>query len=123
MERYCQNPYCENQAVRHVTVSVQKPSDQIRAVCAICEEAYSWGVQHGRMQSMPKQVWVMVVTEFGTAIEAQVVRSQDEAINVLTTYLRTHEGYEGAADMPSICEWLAEHNEQLGVDTFPASQV
>ena len=122
MEKYCQNQYCENQAVRHVTVSVHKRSDQIRAVCAICEEAYSWGVQHGRMQSMPRQVWVMVVTERGTAIEAQVVRNQDEATKALTVYLRGHEGYDGAADMPSICDWLAEHDERLGVDIFPASQ-
>ncbi len=122
MEKYCRNQFCENDAVRHVTMSVQKPSDQIRAVCTVCEEAYSWGVQHGRMQSMPKQVWVLVVTDSGTVIEAQVVHNQDEAVKSLSAYLRAHEGYEGPAEMPGICEWLAEHDEQFGVDIFPASQ-
>jgi len=122
MEKYCQNQYCENEAAKEVPVSVDKASDQRRSVCATCEEAYTWGVQHGRMQSMPRQVWVMVVTDSGTAIEAQVVRSQHEAVKAATTYLRTQEGYEGAADMPSICEWLVEHDERLGVDIFPASQ-
>jgi hypothetical protein len=122
MEQYCQNPYCENEAVKDVQVSVDKPSDQRRAVCAACEEAYTWGVQNGCMQSMPEQVWVMVVTELGTVIEAQVVRSQDEAVKSLAAYLRAHEGYEGAADIPGISDWLVEHDERLGVDIFPASQ-
>ena len=45
MEKYCQNPLCENEAAK----SAQKPSDQKRALCAVCEEVYSWGVQHGQM--------------------------------------------------------------------------
>jgi hypothetical protein len=49
MEAYCQNPLCENKAVKEVPVSVEKPADQARALCATCEEAYTWGVQHGRM--------------------------------------------------------------------------
>jgi hypothetical protein len=48
MEKFCQNPLCENEAVKEVAVSVNTASDQIRAVCAACEEVYSWGVQHGR---------------------------------------------------------------------------
>lgn len=47
METYCQNPLCQNETFREVRVSVEKPSDEIRALCAICEEAYTWGVQHG----------------------------------------------------------------------------
>jgi len=49
METYCQNPFCENEAVKEVPVSVEKPSDQTRSLCAACEESYTWGVQHGRM--------------------------------------------------------------------------
>ena len=49
MEKYCQNPLCENEAAKQVPISVQKPSDQKRALCAVCEEVYSWGVQHGQM--------------------------------------------------------------------------
>jgi len=122
MDKYCQNQYCENEAVKEVPVSVDKASDQMRALCTACEEAYTWGVQHGRMQSMPGQVWVMVVTDSGTVIEAQVVRNQDEAVKSLTAYLRAHRGYDGIADMPGICDWVAEHDERLGVDIFPASQ-
>lgn len=49
METYCQNPLCQNQAVKEVPVSVDKPCDQVRAVCAACEEAY--GVQHGTIHA------------------------------------------------------------------------
>jgi hypothetical protein len=49
MQEYCQNPLCENEAVKKVPVSVEKPSDQVRSLCAACEEPYTWGVQHGSM--------------------------------------------------------------------------
>lgn len=49
MEEYCQNPLCENEASKDVPVSVREASDQKRSLCAVCEEAYSWGVQHGQM--------------------------------------------------------------------------
>ena len=49
MEEYCQNQLCENKAVEEVPVSVAKPSDQTRSLCASCEEVYTWGVQHGTM--------------------------------------------------------------------------
>src|SRR3972149_918701 len=48
MEKFCQNPYCESPSFKEVPVSVKKPSDQVRALCGPCEEAYTWGVQHGR---------------------------------------------------------------------------
>jgi len=51
MEKYCQNPLCENEAVKEVPVSVETASDQTRALCAACEEVYAWGVQHGRFAS------------------------------------------------------------------------
>jgi hypothetical protein len=51
METYCQNPLCQNQAVKEVPVSVDKPCDQVRAVCAACEEAYTWGLQHGTIHA------------------------------------------------------------------------
>ena len=49
MEKYCQNPLCENKAIKEVPVSVRTTSDQVRALCAACEEVYTWGVQHGSM--------------------------------------------------------------------------
>ena len=47
MEKYCQNPLCENKAIEEVPVSVQTASDQMRSLCTVCGEVYSWGVQHG----------------------------------------------------------------------------
>ncbi|MFC1792881.1 hypothetical protein ACFL3Q_04770 [Planctomycetota bacterium] len=49
MEKYCQNPLCENMAIKEVPVSVRTTSDQVRALCAACEEVYTWGVQQGSM--------------------------------------------------------------------------
>jgi hypothetical protein len=49
MEKYCQNPLCEFEAIKEVPVSAEKPGDGVRALCAACEETYAWGVQHGRM--------------------------------------------------------------------------
>ncbi len=51
METYCQNPLCQSQAVKEVRVSVETPCDQVRALCATCHEAYTWGVQHGRARA------------------------------------------------------------------------
>ncbi len=52
MEKYCQNPLCENIAAKQVPVSVHEPSDQKRALCAVCEEVYTWGVQQGQMSKV-----------------------------------------------------------------------
>jgi hypothetical protein len=49
MEKFCHNPLCENEAVKEVAVSAERPSDQVRSLCAACEEVYTWGVRHGRM--------------------------------------------------------------------------
>lgn len=51
MKQYCENSLCLNEAVKEVPVSVRKPDDQSRALCAACQEVYSWGVQHGRMSA------------------------------------------------------------------------
>jgi hypothetical protein len=120
MERYCQNPLCENEAAKRVPVSVDKPSDQKRALCAVCEEAYSWGVQHGRISSMPKKVWVLHVTERDSIIHAGIFRNRRKAVKDLARYLKAQQGYRGPESLPSICDWMAEHNERLGVDLFPA---
>lgn len=48
-KEFCENPTCENPGTHVVSVSTQKPGDQKRTLCTACEEAYSWGVQHGTM--------------------------------------------------------------------------
>ena len=52
MKEHCENPCCENPGLKEVPVSVRDPSDEVRTVCAPCEEAYTWGVQHGVMSAM-----------------------------------------------------------------------
>lgn len=53
MEKYCMNELCQKEAVTEVAVSIEKPSDQKRSLCAICHEAYGWGVRHGLCMRSP----------------------------------------------------------------------
>ncbi len=53
MKKYCENRPCQNEAVADVAVSIDKPSDQIRSLCATCQEAYGWGVRHGLAMRSP----------------------------------------------------------------------
>lgn len=121
MERYCQNPHCENEAGKVVPVSVDRPSDQKRALCAVCEEVYTWGVQHGGFAFLPKKVWVLQVTDGGTMAHAGVFRNKRKAVSDLAVYLRAEHDYSGPKDLPSICDWMAEHHERMGMDIFPAA--
>lgn len=121
MKEYCQNPLCESEATKVVPVSVDHPSDQKRSLCAVCEEAYSWGVQHGCITSTPKRVWVLHVNNGGAVIHAGVFRNKRRAVKDLVKYMRTQEGYRGSGNLPGICDWIAEHNERLGIDIFPAA--
>jgi hypothetical protein len=51
---YCDNQFCENEAVKTVSVSVRRLGDSERKFCAACYEAYVIGVQHGRISENPK---------------------------------------------------------------------
>jgi hypothetical protein len=51
MEKYCENPLCDNESIKEVPVSVEISFDQVRALCVTCEEAYTWGLQQGRYAS------------------------------------------------------------------------
>jgi hypothetical protein len=48
MNKYCQNPLCENEATNTVAVSADGRSKHKRALCAACKEAYTWGLQQER---------------------------------------------------------------------------
>ena len=54
MKEFCENQYCQSPGIKEVPVSVRTPADQVRTLCAACEEAYSWGVQHGTMAAQAK---------------------------------------------------------------------
>jgi hypothetical protein len=47
MKEFCENQYCDNPGAKVVPVSVERQFDGKRTLCVPCEEAYSWGVQHG----------------------------------------------------------------------------
>lgn len=121
MEKYCQNPFCGKESTREVHVSVAGPSDETRSLCDACKVAFDWGVQHGRVTRTRSQVWVGAVTHQGNAVHAVIVAGKVQAVNALAEYLRTEETYVGPAELPGMCDWLAEHDERLGLDIFPAS--
>jgi hypothetical protein len=52
MQRFCQNPCCENEAVSVVPVSIRKAADHKKSLCSACQEVYTWGVQHGTMTAL-----------------------------------------------------------------------
>lgn len=52
--KYCDNEYCESEAVKTVLVSVRRAGDSKRRFCAACYEAYVIGVQHGRLSENPR---------------------------------------------------------------------
>jgi hypothetical protein len=51
MEGYCENPFCQNQSVKQVPVFIDGVLGQVRSLCSICEETYTWGVQYGQCAS------------------------------------------------------------------------
>ena len=112
---FCENPNCESPAVKEVPVSVNLPSDQKRSLCATCEEAYSWGVQHGVMTSW-RPVWVLAVADRGVIGHLAVFRKRKDADGGLVDYLRTYHGYSGSADRKAVRQWLGEHDERLSVE-------
>ena len=54
MKAFCENQYCDNPGAKVVPVSVRTASDQKRTLCTTCEEAYTWGVQHGTIAAQAK---------------------------------------------------------------------
>jgi len=119
MEKFCQNPYCETPAVREVSVSVNKPSDQVRAVCATCEEAYTWGVQHGKKVSLHRKVWILAIADRGIIAHVTAHNSKAEAEKGIIEYLREHECYDCAGDVDLAYLYLSQHDERLSVEIIP----
>ncbi len=116
METYCQNPLCENTAVKEVPVSVRTPADQVRALCASCEEAYTWGVQHGKMIAWQGMFWILAVADRGIIAHICVYNSKAEAEKGMVEYLREYENCNFLEDINLAYLWLAEHDERLTVE-------
>jgi len=108
MKESCENQYCENPGFKEVAVSVRKPGDQKRTLCAACEEVYTWGVQHGTMTVEQARLFIVVVTDRGIVAYARAFRSQVEAENALVKYLREHHRYSGSRCLESVYDWVGE---------------
>ena len=109
MKKFCENPHCESPGTKEVPVSVRGPGDQQRTLCAVCEEAYSWGVQHGRFEAEHRPLWIAVVTDRGMVAYARVFPSRVAAETALLKYLRRDHSYRGPKSIRSLYGWLGEH--------------
>jgi len=116
MKRFCENPNCENPGFKEVPVSVRNAADQRRTLCATCEEAYSWGVQHGAMSSEVKEVWLVAVADRGVVVHVQAYADAKSALTNLGSYLAEYNSYEGPANVRAIRRWLRRHDENLSVE-------
>ena len=115
MKKFCQNPFCESPSVKEVHVSVKKPSDQVRALCAPCEEAYVWGVQHGRKTAESKGLWILAVADRGIIAHVRAYSTKTDAEKGLVKYLRKYHSYDGQDNVQSAYQWLRDHDEYLSV--------
>ena len=120
METYCQNPLCDAEAVKVVRVSVKKPSDERRSLCACCEEVFVWGVQHGKKTSRRQKQWILAIADKGIIAYAEAYRSKKMAEQGLVDYLRQEENYDGPDEISEAANWLTEHDERLSADIFAA---
>ena len=120
MKKYCQNPLCDAEAVKQVKVSVKKPSDERRSLCARCEEAFVWGVQHGKKLSRRQRQWILAIADRGIIAYAEVYHSKKMAEQGLIDYLRKEESYDGPDEISEAANWLAEHDERMSAEIFAA---
>ena len=110
MKTFCDNKYCETEAVEEVPVSVNRAGDQKRSLCATCFEAYTWGVQHGRITYQKRKVWILAIAY------VQTFNRKSEAQKGLLEYLRNYEQYKGSNDFEKALQWITEHDERLSVE-------
>ena len=116
MKEYCENPFCETRAVKEVPVSVDGPDDQVRALCATCEEVYTWGVQHGKESTRQNQFFVLAVANSGVVDHALLYHSKPDAEKGLVEYLRKYHDYDGPGYRRALYEWLGENSERISVN-------
>ena len=116
MKEQCENQLCENKPLKEVPVSIRTPSDQMRSLCTNCEEAYSWGVQHGEMIAEHRTLWILAVADKGIIAFVRAFNSEVLAKKGLVAYLREYERYDGSGDIGMVYDWLREHDECLSIE-------
>jgi hypothetical protein len=119
MERFCENSLCENQAVRMVPVSVNKPSDEKRALCTACEEVYTWGVQQGQMSKVGLQIEPPPKEKGPESLYRVVYAIDVNAPNPQQAAERAYEIMKDAASLPPVLEVLASSGRCTRVDLSP----
>lgn len=115
MNKFCENQYCESPGFKEVAVSVRKLGDQRRTLCAPCEEAYTWGVQRGRMTVEQAPLFIAVVAYRGMVAYARAFQTHVAAENALLKYVREHHDYRGPHRAQAMYDWAGEH-ESLSVE-------
>lgn len=116
MHKFCQNPFCEVEAVEEVNVSVRTPSDETRSVCACCEEVYIWGVQHGKKISTKSKQWILAIADKGIITYVMVYSTKKQAEHGLVNYLRNAENYDGPDEFSEALSWVARHDDRMSVE-------
>lgn len=116
METYCQNPLCENQAVKQVPVSVREASDQKRSLCAACEEVYTWGVQQGQMSKVGLQIEPPPKEKGPESLYRVVYAIDVNAPNPPQAAERAYEIMKDPASLPPVLEVLVSSGRCTRVD-------
>jgi hypothetical protein len=116
MNKQCQNPLCKNYGKTEVSVSIDSYADQLRTLCACCEESYRYGVRHGKMFIEKLPLWIVAVADSGIVAYVQAYLDRMSAVKSLANYLRENHNYNGEPTMESVFQWLRTHDEHLGVE-------
>jgi hypothetical protein len=117
MKEFCENMLCESPGVKEVPVSVKKASDQKRTFCAVCEESYTIGCQHGRFGIQEMEFWIVAIADSGIVNYVRVHSNEKAAWRTVVGYLRENEGYRGSRSPQAIRDWLDQH-ERLSVEVM-----
>ena len=123
MKKHCENSLCEAPGFIEVAVSVAKPSDQTRTLCATCKESYIWGEQHGSMIALQERLWILAVADRGIVVHVRVYPNETAAQRGLAAYLRKYHDYKGSNSAQTVQEWLEIHDENLSVEIVHQEQL
>ena len=85
-----------------------------------CPNCRARRTRDGKSYIESRRIWILVVADRGMIAYAKGFRRRRRAQSALATYLRRYEDYDGPEDLPSIANWLAEHDERLSVEIFAA---
>jgi hypothetical protein len=112
----CDNPRCRNPTAKAVSVSTKRPADGTRHLCSACEEAYTWGVQHGRFSAAMGRIWTAVVVYKGLIELVQPCVNASDAQRAIVEHLQKAHHYPGPASFGEASAWVAERADRFTVE-------